>query len=90
MYSIIYYSAGRGRGFSHHGFPPEGGDQNGLGILAKHRGAEDVVGYVLLASLQWVESLICRSIFVYLACVRGAGAVHLTSLQWPSDSRSSV
>jgi len=81
-------------GLACYNFPMEGGNQNGLGILAKHRGAEDVVGHVHLTSLQWVESLICRPIFVYLACVRGAGAVvghvHLTSLQWPSDSGSSV
>ena len=66
MYSIIYYSAGKGGGFSHHGFPPEGGDQNGLGLPAKHRGTEDVVGHVHLALIQWVESLICVPIFVYL------------------------
>ena len=61
------------------------------------RGAGEWVMYIVhLTSLQWVESLICRSIFVFLACVRGlggwgvAGHVHITSLQWPSDSGWSV
>ena len=36
--------------FQLYSFPPEGGNQDGLGVPAKHRGAEDVVGHVHLTS----------------------------------------
>ena len=70
MYNILCHFLTISGGFTHNNFPLEGGDQNGLGLPAKHRGAENVVDHVPLTSLQWVESFICRSLFVYLASVR--------------------
>ena len=54
-------------GLACYNFPMEGGNQNGLGILAKHRGAEDVVGHVHLTSPQRLVGQVSGPRFVSFA-----------------------